>query len=315
MEYYNPDTKKVLSYKDVCSFYNTSFPMASEVLAETWHKVHEAAFPAPEDGYRFEPGEVALVDGKYVKTWKKIPLTAEEIQNEALTTASSLLNPRLVRSYVQTATLGTAELALFAKAGMFAEWAPDTQYNKGARLVCDGIVYEVQHDVLSVEAQPPFAEGMRTVYLPLYTDSNNPQHVEPTLEEVKARKVATIDAETSSAIMAGFECEATPPDTGTPELLHFSYDEFDQQNFADAAVSMQLATASDGGIPTTTPWNAYRNHTADSKGDLVILQLTAETFLPLYAAALNHKATKMAEGGQRKAAVAAAQTVEEVEAI
>lgn len=135
------------------------------------------------------------------------------------------------------------------------------------------------------------------------------------LDNVKARKLASIDAETSAAIMAGFECEVTPPDTGTPELLHFSYDEFDQQNFADAAVSMQLTTASAGVIPTTTPWNAYRNHTADSKGDLVILQLTAETFLPIYAAALNHKATKMAEGGQRKAAVAAAQTVEEVKSI
>ena len=135
------------------------------------------------------------------------------------------------------------------------------------------------------------------------------------LDNVKARKLASIDAETSAAIMAGFECEVTPPDTGTPELLHFSYDEFDQQNFADAAVSMQLATASAGVIPTTTPWNAYRNHTADSKGDLVILQLTAETFLPIYAAALNHKATKMAEGGQRKAAVATAQTAEEVKVI
>ena len=113
--------------------------------------------------------------------------------------------------------------------------------------------------------------------------------------------------------MAGFECGATPPDAVEPELLHFSYDSFDQQNFADAAVSMQLSTA--GGIPTTTPWNAYRNHTADSKGDLVILQLTAETFLPIYAAALNHKAAKMAEGGRRKAAVAAAQTVEDLEAI
>ena len=136
----------------------------------------------------------------------------------------------------------------------------------------------------------------------------------PTLDEVKARKLAAIDAETSAAIMAGFECVVTPPDTGTPELLHFSYNEFDQQNFADAAISMQLASAS-GGIPTTTPWNAYRNHTADSKGELVILQLTAETFLPIYAAALNHKAANMAEGGRRKAAVAAAQTVEDVEAI
>lgn len=134
------------------------------------------------------------------------------------------------------------------------------------------------------------------------------------LDNVKARKLVAIDAETSAAILAGFECEATPPDTDVPELLHFSYDEFDQQNFADAALSMQF-TSADASIPTTTPWNAYRNHTADSKGDLVILELTAETFLPIYAAALNYKATKMAEGGQRKAAVAAAQTVEEVKAI
>jgi hypothetical protein len=138
---------------------------------------------------------------------------------------------------------------------------------------------------------------------------------EKPLEQVKTEKLRAIDAETSVAILAGFQCEATPSDTGTPELLHFSYDEFDQQNFADAAVSMQLAAAAGGTIPTSTPWNAYRGHTADSKGELVILQLTAETFVPIYAAALQHKAAKMADGGQRKAAVAAAQTVEEVEAI
>lgn len=138
---------------------------------------------------------------------------------------------------------------------------------------------------------------------------------EKPLEQVKAEKLLTIDAQTSAGILAGFTCEATPPDTGQPELLHFSYDGFDQQNFADAAVSMQLAAAAGGAIPTSTPWNAYRNHTADSKGELVILQLTAETFVPIYAAALQHKAAKMADGGQRKAAVTAAQTVEEVEAI
>lgn len=137
----------------------------------------------------------------------------------------------------------------------------------------------------------------------------------PPLDVLKARKLAAIDAETSSAIMAGFSCEATPKDTGQPEELHFSYDSFDQQNFADAAVSMQLSSAAGGSIPTTTPWNAYRNHTADSKGDLVILELTAATFIPIYAAALQHKAEKMAEGGKRKAAVAAAKTSEEVEAI
>lgn len=148
----------------------------------------------------------------------------------------------------------------------------------------------------------------------LTTEAAAAEEAYNSLENVKARKLAAIDAETSAAILAGFECEVTPPDTGVPELLHFSYDEFDQQNFADAALSMQLMATS-GDIPTSTPWNAYRGHTADSKGELVILQLTAKTFLPIYAAALNHKATQMAIGGQRKAAVAAAQTVEDVEAI
>ena len=193
----------------------------------------------------------------------------------------------------------------------------------------DEVLAPFDHAVLTLTPQPEFNEWTHKLSegKPEYRDGKWYQTwvltpVTHTAEEIKARllqrkeqKIAQIDAETSSAIMAGFECEATPPDTNTPELLHFSYDSFDQQNFADAAVSMQLATSSDGGIPTTTPWNAYRNHTADSKGDLVILQLTAETFLPIYAAALNHKATKMAEGGQRKAAVAVAQTVEEVEAV
>lgn len=178
----------------------------------------------------------------------------------------------------------------------------------------------------TVENQPLSADDYDSVvapYVTLWQSEKDRRAAEAaaaeaeynSLDNVKARKLVAIDAETSASIMAGFECEATPPDAGTPELLHFSYDEFDQQNFADAALSMQLATASAGVIPTTTPWNAYRNHTADSKGELVILQLTAETFLPIYAAALNHKATKMAEGGQRKAAVATAQTAEEVDAI
>ena len=170
MEYYNPNTKETLSYKDVCSLYNTSFPTASEVLAETWPKVHETDFPAPEDGYRFEPGEVALVDGKYVKTWKKVPLTAEEQESLAQTAALSIISSSMARTYIQTASFSTGEFALFSTAGLFDEWAPDVQYSKGLRLVCDGIVYEVQQDVRSIESQPPFAAGMLAVYRPLSVD-------------------------------------------------------------------------------------------------------------------------------------------------
>ena len=164
------------------------------------------------------------------------------------------------------------------------------------------------------EGKPEYRDGKWYQTWVLTPVTHTSEEIEARLLQWKEQKIAQIDTETSAAILAGFECEATPPDTGTPELLHFSYDEFDQQNFADAALSMQLVATS-GDIPTSTPWNAYRGHTADSKGELVILNLTAETFLPIYAAALNHKATQMAIGGQRKAAVAAAQTVEDVGAI
>ena len=170
MEYYNPKTKETLSYKEVCSLYNTSFPTASEVLAGTWYMLHETDLPAPEDGYRFEPGEVTVVDGKYVKTWKKVPLTPEEQESISYTAAIAVISNILARQHVQTASFNSGEFSLFAKAGLFAEWKPDTQYSKGFRLVCDGVVYEVQQDVLSVESQPPFAEGMLAVYRPLSVD-------------------------------------------------------------------------------------------------------------------------------------------------
>lgn len=182
MEYYNPDTKETLSYSEVCSLYNTSFPTASEVLAETWHKVHETDFPTPEDGYRFEPGEVALVDGNYVKTWKKVPLTAEEQESLAQTAALSIISSSMARAYIQTASFSTGELALFSTAGLFDEWAPDVRYSKGFRLVCDGVVYEVQQDVRSIESQPPFAAGTLAVYRPLSVDPDSGDEPQGTKE-------------------------------------------------------------------------------------------------------------------------------------
>ena len=47
----------------------------------------------------------------------------------------------------------------------------------------------------------------------------------------------------------------------------------------------------------------------------MVLQLTAESFLPIYAAALLHKAGKMAAGSERKAAVETADSVEAVQAL
>ncbi|MCD7985083.1 MAG: phage tail protein [Desulfovibrio sp.] len=142
--------------------------------------------------------------------------------------------------------------------------------------------------------------------------TERPEKPAPTLAEAKADALRKVDAATSAAILAGFDYE-TDPGTGAPETLHFSYDSFDQQNFADSAIAMQLgAAASSDAIPASTPWNAYRNYTPETGGELVVLQLTAATFLPLYAAALTHKATQMAEGSARKALVESADSVEAI---
>jgi hypothetical protein len=136
----------------------------------------------------------------------------------------------------------------------------------------------------------------------------------PTLEEARAAKLAAIDAETSAAILAGFTYTI---DAGNgPEPLHFSYDSFDQQNFADTANVAIMAQSGTKGLPTSVTWNAYRDWTPETGGELARLTLNPAEFLALYTeGAIAHKAAQMELGGQRKAAVEAASSIEEVEAI
>jgi hypothetical protein len=136
----------------------------------------------------------------------------------------------------------------------------------------------------------------------------------PTLEEARAAKIAAIDAETSAAILAGFDYAIDG------RTLHFSYDTHDQQNFADTANAATLAMMGVPGVPGSVTWNGWEIK-KDAAGketarSLVRLSLTPETFLALYmGGALTHKGTQMEIGGTRKAAAEAAATVEELEAI
>ena len=120
---------------------------------------------------------------------------------------------------------------------------------------------------------------------------------EPTPEE-KAQaeleaKIADIDRKTSALIRDGFDYEIDG------ETYHFSYDMFDQQNFADTANDCLLAKSGVPGLPTSVTWNAYRED-----GSLVRLTLDADQFLALYTAgALAHKSACMEQGGQEKAAI------------
>lgn len=127
--------------------------------------------------------------------------------------------------------------------------------------------------------------------------------IETGLDRAKARSI--IDEETSAAILAGFDYMVNG------ETLHFSYDSFDQQNFADTANACLLAKSGAQGLPETVQWNAYK-----SNGELVRLNLSADEFLSLYAAgALAHKAACMSEGGQKKEALENGQFSPEIPAL
>lgn len=128
---------------------------------------------------------------------------------------------------------------------------------------------------------------------------------EPSLEELKEQKIKQIDKETSESILSGFDY--TINDT----KYHFNYDSFDQQNFADTANMCQLALSGTEGLPTSVTWNSYLED-----GTLVQQEFDANSFLKLYiSGAMVHKATQMAIGGQRKAAVQLASTKEELDNI
>lgn len=131
-----------------------------------------------------------------------------------------------------------------------------------------------------------------------------PAPPEPALEEVKAAKLLQIDAETTAAINAGFNY--TVPGHGS---LHFAFESFDQQNFADAANLANLAVIS-GNTSQSVNWNAYA-----AGGELVRVALDVMGFVSLYQfAVLSHKGALMEMGGARKLAVAQAASVEAVEA-
>lgn len=127
----------------------------------------------------------------------------------------------------------------------------------------------------------------------------------PTLEELKIAKKARIDAETSAAIASGFDYAVGGV------TYHFSYALDDQQNFSDTANVCIMKQAGMPGLPDSVMWNAY----TVPDNELERLTFDAPGFLALYAGgAMKHKNGALQRGGERKAAVEAATTPEEVEA-
>ena len=306
MIYYNPNTKEEKSFNNICKLYNSSFPINIENINNEWFKLYTQDKPQPENNYKIEPGEIKLIDGKYTKTWNKIPLTDEEKQSLYYTKSEEIIkNQNNIYNNIQEKQYSPSEYAMFVKAGLYPEWNFNIEYKKGQRIVFDDILYEVQKDVISIEEFPPIKDIKQTTYRPLFTDIENPEYPNNTLDELKQNKIIQIDKETSDSIFAGFNYKINNQE------YHFSYDALDQQNFADTANMCQLAISGAEGLPTSVTWNSYL-----SDGTLVQQVFDAQSFLNLYTrGAMVHKATKMAVGGQRKAAVQAAQSEEELNMI
>lgn len=108
----------------------------------------------------------------------------------------------------------------------------------------------------------------------------------------KAQAVATINAETSAKILAGFDFEIH----GRP--YHVKYDLNEQQNFADTANACLIAMQESASKPV--PHIMWRVYNDDGKAQ--DLQLTAAEFLNLYIeGALHHKETCLVIGREKKA--------------
>ena len=124
-----------------------------------WRKTNEERFvPEPEP----EP----------------VPVPEPSVEEQATT----ILAAGLRTMAAQTLSFTPAEYSTLAQAGLFEDWAADTFYAAGKRLVCDGVVYEVIQDVTSQAHQPPNAEGMLAVYRPLSVDAQTGEEPDGTQE-------------------------------------------------------------------------------------------------------------------------------------
>lgn len=150
---------------------------------------------------------------------------------------------------------------------------------------------------------------LRTGILEFYQANGHPSIIVGdellTSAELTDRNINKVNAATSEAILAGFDYDIDG------ETYHFSYDEHDQQNFADkanaclAAASASVATLDadgTGGEAQAIYWNAY-----DSTGQRVRLQMPIQAFMALYLdGALKHKDDCLLRGEQQKAEILAA---------
>ena len=178
------------------------------------------------------------------------------------------------------------------------EFPPGQELPENHKWRWDGEKYVITPDYRGVTVYLPDGSTYHpSAWGPLPDDHTltAPPPPPPTPEEEMKKAIAAIDAETSAAIVAGFDMPIQNA------AYHFSYDAFDQQNFSDAAITAGMAMTSPDMFPQGITWNGWQ--AVDGVRTLCRLELSWLEFLALYQSALTHKMTQMEIGSQRKAAL------------
>lgn len=143
----------------------------------------------------------------------------------------------------------------------------------------------------TIDALGPLPEG--------WSDEAPP----PSLDAVKERRIAEVDARTSALILAGFDYDIAG------SVYRFGYSAEDQGNFTKAAVSATLALINNQ-AEYRQPWRGWGGDVPHT------LSLTAQEFLALATyAGKDHQERCLASGWTLTEAIRNAATVEEVKAI
>lgn len=94
--------------------------------------------------------------------------TNEERAAYAKMEADAIIMPMLMRQAANVEEMTDAQMAVMGAAGYFDAWQPGQAYAAGRRLMYGGMVYVVVQTIaMSLEHQPPGAEGMLAVYRPV----------------------------------------------------------------------------------------------------------------------------------------------------
>ena len=151
------------------------------------HEIKDIGVEPDETAWtQAEPKDLEAVWDEGTSAWV-IPPEVQERRDiaEAESQTAALLDKQQRIQAAQTMTFSAPEFRLLAKAKYFDTWQPNTHYDKGKRLLWNGVVYEVRQEggVDSLENYPPDGEGLLAVYRPLSVDSETGEGATGTIDD------------------------------------------------------------------------------------------------------------------------------------